>query len=141
MLETVHTQGSKVKCEISMLTSDRGTYRHTSSEDKYDLKKVVTSRFYKSSGPKIASCHAHGDGTWSILFTEDRKAQLAKANLSSSVKNALEVTVFQRVDENGNLFHYGEMINKPGVCRRPVPENNDEKHKLKQMEPEEIGKR
>lgn len=37
------------------------------------------------------------------------------------------------------MFHYGEMINKPGVCRRPVSENNDEQHRLKRDELEGIA--
>jgi hypothetical protein len=124
-----------------MLTQSRGHHRHTSSDDKYDLKKVVTTRFYSTNGSKIATCHAHGDGTWNILFTEAGKTQLAKMDLSPTTEEALDVTVFQRIDEGGKLFHYGEMINKPDVCRRPITENNDERHRLKQAEPGEVNKR
>jgi hypothetical protein len=62
-------------------------------------------------------------------------------DLSPTIDEALEVTVFQRIDEGGKLFHYGEMINKPDVCRRPTSENNDERHRLKQAELEEANKR
>jgi hypothetical protein len=89
----------------------------------------------------MASCHAHGDGTWNILFTGAGKAQLAKMDLSTALEDALEVTVFQRIDKDGRLFHYGEMINKPDACRRPAPENNDERHRLKQAEIEELNQR
>jgi hypothetical protein len=77
-----------------MLTGSRSHHRHTSSDDKYDLKKVVTTRFYSANGSKIATCHAHGDGTWNILFTDASKAQLAKMDLSPTTDDALEVTVF-----------------------------------------------
>jgi hypothetical protein len=62
-------------------------------------------------------------------------------NLPPTIDDALEVTVFQRIDEGGKLFHCGEMINKPDVCRRPTTENNDERHRLKQGELEEVNKR
>jgi hypothetical protein len=124
-----------------MLTQSRGNYRHTSSDDKYDLKKVVTTRFYSANGPKIATCHAHGDGTWNILFTDAGKDQLAKMDLSPTIDDALEVRVFQRIDEGGKLFHYGEMVNKPDVCRRPTTENNDVRHRLKQAELGGLDKR
>jgi hypothetical protein len=119
----------------------RGNWRHTSSEDKCDLKKVVTTRFYSANGSKIATCHAHGDGTWNILFTLASKAQLSKIKFSPTMDAKLEVTVLQRIDGRGRVFHYGEMINKPDVCRRPISENNDELHRLKQAELEEMSMR
>jgi hypothetical protein len=44
---------------------------------------------------------------------------------------ALEVGVFQRIDEGGRVFHYGKMLNKAEVCRQSVSENNDELYRLK----------
>jgi hypothetical protein len=69
------------------------------------------------------------------------KAQLTKIDVSPTTEDALEVTVFQRIDEGGKLFHYGETVNKPDVCRRPTSENNDERHRLKQAELEGLDKR
>jgi hypothetical protein len=135
---------SSVKIYSTMqpkLTQYRGNWRHTSSDDKYDLKKVVTTRFYSANGSKIATCHAHGDGTWNILFTLVGKAQLSKIKFSPTMNANLEVTVLQRIDERGRVLHYGEMINKPDVCRRPISENNDELHRLKQAELEEMSMR
>ena len=124
-----------------MLTRCRGDWRHTSSDDKYDLKKVITTRFRTGRGTTIATCHAHGDGTWNLLFSHAGKAHLSKMNISLAMEATLEVTVHQRIDDQGKVFHYGEMIKKPDVCRRPVSENNDERHRLKQAELEAIDKK
>jgi hypothetical protein len=121
-----HTPAKLIQC--------RGDHRHTSSDDKYDLKKVVTSRFYSRDKSPIGTCHAHGDGTWNILLSPYGKVLLSKKNLSSEIEKELEVKVLQRIDERGRIFHYGEMLNKPDVCRRPVSENNDEQHRLKRAE-------
>jgi len=55
-------------------------------------------------------------------------------NITAAMEDALEVTVHQRIDSEGQVFHYGEMIKKPDACRRPVSENNDKRHRLKQAE-------
>jgi len=123
----------------TMLTQHRGDWRHTSGGDKYDPKKVVTTEFKSAKRCTIATCHAHGDGTWNLLFTSTGKNCLSKMTLSPVIEAALEVTVLQRIDEAGRVFHYGEMINKPDVCRRPISENNDERHRLKRAELEEMG--
>jgi len=117
----------------------RASYRHTSSDDKYDVKKVVSSRFYTASGQKIASCHAHGDGTWSLLFSSGGRGLISNEQLTPEIEARLEVNVLQRKDRTGKLFQYGEMIKKPDVCRRPVSENNDEKHRLRQLEVEVLN--
>jgi hypothetical protein len=59
--------------------------------------------------------------------------------LTPAIEARLEVKVLQRTDGIGRLFHYGEMIKKPDVCRRPVAENNDEKHRLRQLEVESLS--
>ncbi|KAE9370873.1 hypothetical protein N431DRAFT_492879 [Stipitochalara longipes BDJ] len=125
----------------AMLTQCRGDWRHTSGGDKYDLKKVITTRFKSGRGTTIATCHAHGDGTWNLLFSPAGKAHLSKMGIFSAVEDALEVTVLQRIDDEGRVFHYGEMIKKPDVCRRPVSENNDERHRLKQLELKEMDRK
>ncbi len=94
---------------------------------------MITTRFYAANGSKIATCHAHGDGTWNLLFSLAGKAELSKMQISPATEAALEVVVFQRIDEGGRVFHYGEMLNKPEVCRKSVSENNDELHRLKQV--------
>jgi hypothetical protein len=93
---------------------------------------VITTKFYVAKGSQIATCHAHGDGTWNLLFSPAGKAELSKMKTSPATEAALEVAVFQRIDEGGRVFNYGEMLNKPEVCRQSVSENNDELHSLKQ---------
>lgn len=117
-LQTILPGVSNVSCE--------------QSDDKYDLKKVITTKFYAANGSKIATCHAHGDGTWNLLFSPAGKTELSKKKTSPATEAALEVVVVQRIDEGGRVFHYGEMLNKPEVCRQSVSENNDELHRLKQ---------
>ncbi|KAI1631117.1 hypothetical protein F4809DRAFT_193218 [Biscogniauxia mediterranea] len=111
----------------------RGTSRHTSSEDKTDPKKVVTTSFYDREGRKIATCHAHGDGTWSIAFQKGGQAELRKRDpsASGSVDDRPErkVAVLESVDSAGLVIHHGEMIHKPRACRGVVAENNDEVHR------------
>jgi len=124
-----------------LLTWCRGDWRHTSGGDKYDLKKVITTRFKSGKGTTIATCHAHGDGTWSLLFSTAGKAHLSKMNISSTIEDSLEATVLQRIDDEGRVFHYGEMIKKPEVCQRPISENNDERHRLKQAEIKELDRK
>ncbi len=72
---------------------------------------MITTRFYAANGSKIATCHAHGDGTWNLLFSLAGKAELAKMKISPATEAALEVTIFQRIDEGGRVFHYGELLN------------------------------
>ncbi|KAI0596161.1 hypothetical protein F4775DRAFT_565837 [Biscogniauxia sp. FL1348] len=113
----------------------RGTYRHTSSEDKTDPKKVVTTSFYDHRGRKIATCHAHGDGTWSIAFQKDGQAELRKRDASAPAvgdhddRPELNVAVVESVSSAGLVIHHGEMIHKPRACRGAVAENNDEVHR------------
>jgi hypothetical protein len=93
----------------------------------------VTTSFFSSKG-KIGTCHAHGDGTWNLVFTPLGKKELEKADASSTPggKPQLEVTV-RSVDRSGCIYHYGEIINKPQACRGFVTLNNDEVHRMHQL--------
>ncbi|ETS84655.1 hypothetical protein PFICI_02680 [Pestalotiopsis fici W106-1] len=112
----------------------KGSFRHTSSQDKTDPKKVVTTSFFKSRGGKLATCHAHGDGTWSIAFTSLGQEELGKHNVAA-VGVELDVNVRVEIKEDG-LYHHGEMKNKPSACRGHVSLNNDEAHRIHQASDE-----
>ncbi|KAH6652600.1 hypothetical protein BKA67DRAFT_646667, partial [Truncatella angustata] len=111
----------------------KGCFRHTSSQDKTDPKKVVTSSFYKSRGGKLATCHAHGDGTWSIAFTRLGKEELAKHASETINSKQLDVHVRAEVKDDG-LYHYGEMKNKPLACRGHISLNSDEAHRMHHLD-------
>ena len=112
----------------SLLTCRRGCFRHTSSQDKADPKKVVTTSFFKSRGGKLATCHAHGDGTWSIAFTTLGQEELRKHDVAATGVE-LGVNVRVEIREDG-LYHHGEMKNKPSACLGHVSLNNDEVHRV-----------
>jgi hypothetical protein len=126
---------------LTGLTFKRGSYRHTSSQDKTDSKKVVTTSFYKSKNDKIATCHAHCDGTWNVLFTARGKTELQTLGASSTVNEGRQLEVNVRsVEKFGQLFHYGEIIDKPQACRGYVSINEDDVHRMNQSDPAtEIG--
>ncbi|KAF3019313.1 hypothetical protein E8E14_009251 [Neopestalotiopsis sp. 37M] len=106
----------------------KGCFRHTSSQDKTDPKKVVTTSFFKSRGGKLATCHAHGDGTWSIAFTTLGQEELRKHDVAATGAE-LGVNVRVEIREDG-LYHHGEMKNKPLACLSQVSLNNDEVHRM-----------
>ncbi|KAK6087699.1 thioesterase superfamily protein [Seiridium cupressi] len=106
-----------------------GSFRHTSSQDKTDPKKVVTTSFYKARGGKVATCHAHGDGTWSIAFTGLGQDELKKQGTDAINASQLDVNIRAEVKADG-LYHHGEMKNKPLACRGYVSLNNDEVHQV-----------
>lgn len=114
------------------LTLSRGSYRHTSSQDKSDQKKVVTASFYRSDGEKIATSHAHGDGTWSIAFTPLGEEELGKQHSSGSTIGDGQLGVVVRSEVvSGRLFHHGEMKCKPQACRGYISLNSDAVHRAR----------
>ncbi|KAI1866674.1 uncharacterized protein JN550_007527 [Neoarthrinium moseri] len=125
--------------ELSKLIP-RGSYRHTSSQDKSDTKKVVTTSFYKYKGGKIATCHAHGDGTWSIAFTLLGEEELKKQQDLGSKTNEDQLEVLVNTERNGGqLIHHGEIKNKPQACRGHISLNNDEAHRTHKARPQKGG--
>ncbi|KAK6223256.1 hypothetical protein LQW54_000373 [Pestalotiopsis sp. IQ-011] len=117
----------------------RGSFRHTSSQDKTDPKKVVTTSFYKARSGKLATCHAHGDGTWSIAFTGLGREELRKREASAGGAADL-VDVDVRVEVRDDiLYHHGEMRNKPLACRGVVSMNSDEVHRVHHDNEEQGG--
>ncbi|KAK9420745.1 hypothetical protein SUNI508_00836 [Seiridium unicorne] len=117
-LETIAMREARIK----------GSFRHTSSQDKTDPKKVVTTSFYKARGGKVATCHAHGDGTWSIAFTGLGQDELKKQGTDAVNASQLDANIRAEVKADG-LYHHGEMKNKPLACRGYVSLNNDEVHR------------
>ncbi|KAI1494180.1 hypothetical protein F5X96DRAFT_666057 [Biscogniauxia mediterranea] len=93
----------------------------------------VSVNTYKTLGRKIATCHAHSDGTWSIAFQKGGQAELRKRDPSALVsiddRPERKVAVLESVDSAGLVVHHGEMIHKPRACRGVVAENNDEVHR------------
>lgn len=117
----------------------RGSFRHTSSQDKTDPKKVVTTSFYKARSGKLATCHAHGDGTWSIAFTGLGREELRKREASGGGSADL-VDVDVRVEIRDDiLYHHGEMRNKPLACRGLVSMNSDDVHRVHHGNEEQGG--
>ncbi|CAJ2502691.1 Uu.00g100850.m01.CDS01 [Anthostomella pinea] len=110
----------------------KGLHRHTSSEDKTDPKKVVTTSFYDRRNLHVATCHAHGDGTWKLFFSSHGHDELQKLGLSAPDEGRPEpkVTVKESVTSCGHITHHGEMITKPRGCLATVAINNDEAHRL-----------
>ncbi|KAI4592665.1 hypothetical protein KJ359_010567 [Pestalotiopsis sp. 9143b] len=99
------------------------------SQDKTDPKKVVTTSFYKARSGKLATCHAHGDGTWSIAFTGLGREELRKREASGGAADLVDVDVRVEVRDD-ILYHHGEMRNKPLACRGAVSMNSDEVHRV-----------
>jgi hypothetical protein len=97
---------------------------------------VVTTSFYKLKGEKIATSHAHGDGTWSVAFTALGVEELGKQKSSAAIVRDDELEVLVRTEViAGRLFHHGEMKYKPQACRGDVSLNNDEVHRVHHDEP------
>jgi hypothetical protein len=61
--------------------------------------------------------------------------------LSPRIEAELEVTVLQRTDGRGKVFHYGWVVSKPDVRQRPVSEDNDGRRRLKQAAVEKMNRR
>lgn len=81
----------------------------------------------------MATCHAHGDGSWSIAFTAEGQEELRNCEAAATDSPQLDVDVRSEI-KGGFLYHHGEMKNKPQACQRYVALNNDDVHREHQAD-------